>query len=98
MSTQPTAGIRYVVDKAAVEPGAVVYRGEAQMPDASLAVEARVALVGGGVVARVEGADGPLKAHIERELAALVRAATKGDASADEMPRRVTRWRAAPPV
>lgn len=88
---RPTAGTRYMLDHAGDEAGATLYRGHAHRPDASLPLEARVSLTDGRVEATVSGLDDDAeRQRLEREAAALVRAATK---NAAPLPRRIIRWR-----
>lgn len=88
---RPAAGTRYILDHVGDEAGAALYRGHAHRPDASLPLQARVALSDGRVQASVSGLDDATeRERLEREAAALVRAATKGR---DAMPRRIVRWR-----
>jgi hypothetical protein len=88
---RPAAGTRYILDHAGEEAGAALYQGHAHRPDASLPLQARVSLTDGRVQASLSGMDDAAEQErLEREAAALVRAATKGR---EAMPRRIVRWR-----
>lgn len=88
---RPTAGARLVVEKAEEGAAAVTYRGIVYLPDADVAAEVTVALPGGAT--RVALGPGG-SAELEKAMAALVRAATKGQVAAGEtLPRKIVRWR-----
>lgn len=88
---RPTAGARLVVEKAEEGAGAVVYRGLVYLPDADVAAEVTIALPGGATRASL-GPGGTTE--LEKETAALVRAATKAQVAAGEtLPRKIVRWR-----
>ena len=88
---RPTAGARLVVEKAEEGALAVVYRGIVYLPDADVSAEATVTLPGGAT--RVTLGPGG-SAELEKAMAALVRAATKGQVAAGEaLPRKIVRWR-----
>lgn len=86
-SARPSAGARYVLEKAEEGPLAVIYRGFVHLPDADVPMEVRVELPGGATSARAAGAEA---AALEKTAAALVRAATKGGGA---LPRKIVRWR-----
>ncbi|AKT40435.1 hypothetical protein [Chondromyces crocatus] len=97
--SRPSAGVRYVV---VLESGEeVVYRGFAFLPDADLPLEVRFA-ASGAATAKVDatalpsqGEGAPDVPELEREAAALLRAAVKASSTAGRPPpRRVVRWRA----
>jgi hypothetical protein len=93
---RPSAGVRYVVDLCVGEdPEAHVYRGFAHLPDASLDLVVRVAREGGKATASIACPPGvAAKDKLEKEAAALVRAATKAAvAEGIEPPQRIARWR-----
>lgn len=93
---RPSAGVRYALARA--EAGeSVVYRGFAHMTGADAPLEVRIA-ASGAAEARVEAAalpeGAPAAAELEREAAALVKAAVKSASAAGRPPpRRITRWR-----
>ena len=98
---RPTTGVRYAVERSAVDGRAVIYKGFAHLPDADVPLVVRVEEEGAdgrtNVVAKVDEAgfvgDGPA---IERAAAALIKAAARGARDAGRtLPRRIVRWRGA---
>lgn len=97
MSLRPTSGVRYAVERARVEADHVAYEGFAHLPDADVALSARVALPGGAVTV-VPSPGGAVSEARAAELAkaatALIRAATKAEVAAGQaLPRKIVRWR-----
>jgi hypothetical protein len=95
---RPTAGARLVLEKAEEEGGAAIYRGVVHLPDADVAAEARVDLAppeGAAPGSAVKVTLGPGgTGEMERWVAALVRAATKGGGAAGGgLTRKIVRWR-----
>jgi hypothetical protein len=94
---RPSAGVRYALTRVEAGEGAV-YRGFAHLTGADAPLEVRIA-ASGAAEARVEAAalpeGAPPPADLEREAAALVKAAVKAAITAGRPPpRRITRWRA----
>lgn len=98
-NARPSAGVRYALTRVEAGEG-VVYRGFAHLQGADAPLEVRIA-TSGAAEARVEATalpEGAQAAHtvaeIEREAAALVKAAVKSASAAGRPPpRKVTRWR-----
>lgn len=94
-SQVPATGVRYVLTRTREEPEQVTYQGFAHLPEADLQLTAQVALPGGAVQAAVTPPDHPRAAEIAKSAAALVRAATKAEVTANRaLPRKIARWRA----
>ena len=88
---RPTAGARLVVEKAEETAAAIVYRGVVHLPEADVPAEVTLALPGGAAQATLGEGGSP---ELEKAMAALVRAATKGLlASGGALPRKIVRWR-----
>jgi hypothetical protein len=88
---RPDSGVRYMLEHAGEESGVAHYRGHAHRPKDSLRLEVRVSLADGRVEATLSDLDDAAeRQRLEREAAALVRAATKG---LETLPRRIVRWR-----
>lgn len=96
---RPTAGVRYAVERSAVEGSVVVYNGFAHLPDADVPLEVRIdesdtegrANVVARVACSAEIADGPA---LERAATALMKAAARSARDAGRtLPRRIVRWR-----
>ena len=80
-----------MVERAEEAPDAVVYRGLVYLPDAEVPAVITVALPGGATVATLGQGGNPV---LEKETAALVRAATKAQVAAGEaLSRKIVRWR-----
>ncbi len=86
--------MRYVVDRAQGE--GVRYRGHAHTKEVSIPLEVSVDTAG-AVIARLDehaSLSGEDRREMEREAAALVRAALRSSATGGSGPRRIARWRA----
>jgi hypothetical protein len=91
ISGRPTAGARFVFEKAEESPEAVVYRGFVHLVATDVPVEATVELPSGAVKVSLGEGGTP---DLVKAGAALLRAATKGPAaSGGSLPRKVVRWR-----
>ena len=92
---RPSAGARYVLERAREDDDAVVYAGFVFLPDAELPIEVRVALPSGAATAaHADGADPPAFAAEIAKAAALVRSATRSAVAAGgALPRKIVRWR-----
>lgn len=89
---RPTAGARFVLEKADETAAAVIYRGFVHLPGADVPAEVTVELPGGATRAAL-GEGGT--ADLEKTAAALVRAATKAlVVGGGALPRKIVRWRA----
>jgi hypothetical protein len=92
VTTRPTHGVRFAVERAEGAEGALVYRGHAHLPDADLGLEVRLEAGGGKATATIGDAgerSAALVAALELAAARLVRSAAKGEAP----PRKIVRWR-----
>jgi hypothetical protein len=88
---RPTAGARYVLEKAEEGADAVIYRGFVHLPDADVPATVTIALPDGAT--RAELGDGGT-GELSKAAAALVRAATKAELKAGTaLPRKIVRWR-----
>lgn len=92
--SRPTTGVRYDIllsPQEAQEEEGLVYRGHARLPDRDIPLEVRVSAKSEARASLNCGEALPEaeRRELEREAAALVRAATRGIP-----PRRITRWRA----
>jgi hypothetical protein len=88
---RPTAGARFVLEKADETAAAVIYRGFVHLPGADVPAEVTVELPGGATRAALgEGGS----ADLEKTAAMLVRAATKALVTTGAaLPRKIVRWR-----
>lgn len=97
MTTRPTSGVRYALERTSVEPAQVTYEGFAHLPDADIPLTARVALPAGTVHTTVAPSDAVTEkraADFAKVVTALVRAATKAEVAAGQaLPRKIVRWR-----
>lgn len=97
MSERPTSGVRYALAHAQASAELAEYRGFAHLPEADVPLTVRVALPSGAVKAEAtptSGVPAARLAELSKAVAALVRAATKGDvAEGRVLPRKITRWR-----
>ena len=95
---RPESGVRYVLARARVEPDRLVYEGFAHLPDADVPLVVEVAIPAGTVHATSKSTEGVTEeraADLARNVAPLVRAATKAEiASGEAPPRKIVRWRA----
>lgn len=92
---RPTAGARFVLEKAGETASAVIYRGTIHLPGADVPAEVTVELPGGAARAVLGEGGSP---DLSKTAAALVRAATKAMASGAgsapaSWPRKIVRWR-----
>ena len=95
---RPTTGVRFVLDRAAVEADHVTYQGFAHLPAADVPLVARIDLPSGNVHVHATPVGGIAESRAQ-ELAktatSLVRAATKAEIAANlELPRKIVRWSA----
>lgn len=89
---RPAAGARLAVEKAEETDTAVVYRGFVHLPDADVPATVTIELPGGATKATLGEGGSP---DLEKQAAALVRAATKALVTAGSpLPRKIVRWRA----
>lgn len=101
---RPSAGVRYVLERAEETASAIVYRGFAHLPDRDLALDVRIELPSGAAKAQVadrQGSAEDLVGRIEQFAARLVRSATKTSVQTSDKgratpPRKIVRWREAP--
>ena len=100
---RPTAGVRYTLSRAGDDGATTVYRGFAHTKDADLPLSVRVikpaeasserAVVTASVEVTETGPDVDI-AELEREAAALVKAAARAAKDAARpLPNRISRWR-----
>ncbi|MFT3764239.1 MAG: hypothetical protein QM820_01765 [Minicystis sp.] len=88
---RPTAGARFVLEKAEETAEAVIYRGFVHLPGADVPATVTIELPSGATRAALgEGGS----ADLEKTAAALMRAATKAlVAGGSPLPRKIVRWR-----
>lgn len=91
---RPTAGARFVFERAEESAEAVIYRGFVHLPSTDVPIEATVELPSGTVkVSFGEGGEGGTP-DLAKAATALLRAVIKGPAaSGGPLPRKVVRWR-----
>jgi hypothetical protein len=97
---RPTAGVRYALERASEEGPTTIYRGFAHVPDRDLPLEVSVTRPEGegagerAVVRASLGAASADAADLEKEAAALVKAAARAARDAGRgLPRKIVRWR-----
>ncbi|MEZ4301275.1 MAG: hypothetical protein R3B70_40445 [Polyangiaceae bacterium] len=92
MSLRPTSGVRYALERTLIDAARVTYEGHAHRPDDAIALRVHVALPGGAVTAEVVAPEP--HPELTKQVAALVRAATKAEVAAGQaLPRKIVRWR-----
>ncbi len=95
---RPGNGVRYVLDRIAVEADHATYQGFAHLPAADVPLMARIDLPAGVVHVHATAVGGLAESRaveLSKTATALVRAATKAEIAAGlELPRRIVRWRA----
>ena len=88
--SRPSAGVRYVVERAEQTETRARYQGFAHLPDRDLPLSVEIDLSTFASKASLSG--GP--PELEKAAAALVRSATRAAVAASSaLPRKIVRWR-----